>query len=263
VPSNGKIAMRFDDDSDDRLIGVALLTETDDVLLATRQGKAIRFSATDVREFQSRTSTGVRGMRLKGDDEIISLSILQGFDATTDERDAYLRAAPWKDNDSEPTLSAERMAEFADAEEFLLTICANGYGKLSSAYDYRRSNRGGQGIGNIDNIERNGLVVASFRATKGDQLILVTDQAKMIRMPLDSMRVIGRNSAGVKLFDVAKGEHVVSAARIDEEQDPEDEAEEAVAEELAEIAESGAPDEVTLDDGTGPDTISEDIPEDE
>ncbi len=134
---------------------------------------------------------------------------------------------------------------------------------MSSAYDYRRSNRGGQGIGNIDNIERNGLVVASFRATKGDQLILVTDQAKMIRMPLDSMRVIGRNSAGVKLFDVAKGEHVVSAARIDEEQDPEDEAEEAVVEEMAEIAESGAPDEVKLDDGTGPDTISEEIPEDE
>jgi len=262
VPSNGKIAMRFDDNSDDRLIGVALLTETDDVLLATRQGKAIRFAATDVREFQSRTSTGVRGMRLKGDDEIISLSILQGFDATTDERDAYLRAAPWKENDSAPTLSPERMAEFADAEEFLLTICANGYGKLSSAYDYRRSNRGGQGIGNIDNIERNGPVVASFRATKGDQLILVTDQAKMIRMPLDSMRVIGRNSAGVRLFDVAKGEQVVSAARIDEEQDPEDEAEEAVAEEMAEIAESGAPDEVKLDDGTGPDTISEDIPED-
>ncbi|MBL8646636.1 MAG: DNA gyrase subunit A [Sphingosinicella sp.] len=223
VPSNGKIAMRFDEDSDDRLIGVALLTEDDDVLLATRQGKAIRFSATDVREFQSRTSTGVRGMTLKGDDEVISLSILRGFAATPDEREAYLRAAPWKDNENEPTLKPERMAEFTAAEEFILTVCANGYGKRTSAYEYRRSNRGGQGIGNIDNIARNGPVVASFPAHDGEQLMLVTDQAKMIRLGLDTLRVIGRNSAGVRLFNVADNEHVVSAAKI--ETDGEDEGE--------------------------------------
>ncbi|WAC24892.1 DNA gyrase subunit A [Blastomonas sp. SL216] len=217
IPSNGKIAMRFDEGSDDRLIGVALLTEGDDVLLATRQGKAIRFAATDVREFQSRTSTGVRGMTLRDGDEVISLSILGGFAASTEERDDYLRAAPWKGNEAEPTLKPERVAEFAEAEQFILTVCANGYGKLSSAYEYRRTGRGGQGITNIDNIDRNGPVLASFPAHQSDQLMLVTDQAKLIRLSLSTMRVIGRNSAGVRLFNVADNEHVVSAARIAEE----------------------------------------------
>ena len=216
VPSNGKFAMRFDEDATDRLIGVALLTEEDDVLLATRRGKAIRFEATAVREFQSRTSTGVRGITLRGDDEVISLSILKGFKATTEEREAYLKAAPWKEGEREAALAAERMAEFAAAEEFILTVCANGYGKRSSAYEYRRTNRGGQGITNIDNLERNGPVVASFPAHDGEQLMLVTDQAKLIRMSVGDTRVIGRNSAGVRLFDVAKDEHVVSAARIEE-----------------------------------------------
>jgi DNA gyrase subunit A len=219
IPGNGKIAMRFDDESNDRLVGVALLCEGDDVLLATREGKAIRFGATDVREFQSRTSTGVRGMRLKGKDEVISLSILRGFDANAEEREAYLRAAPWKDNDNDPTLSPERMAEMADGEDFILTVCANGYGKRSSAYEYRQSGRGGQGISNIDNIVRNGPVVASFPASNEEQLMLVTDQAKLIRMSVSDMRVIGRSSSGVKLFDVAKGEHIVSAAKIDESED--------------------------------------------
>jgi DNA gyrase subunit A len=222
IPSNGKIAMRFDEDSADRLIGVALLTEEDDVLLATRAGKAIRFMGTDVREFQSRTATGVRGMTLKGDDEVISLSILHRSGATTEEREAYLRAAPWKDNDNVSTLPPERVLEMAAAEQFILTVCANGYGKRSSAFEYRRTNRGGQGIGNIDNIERNGPVVASFPAADGQQLMLVTDQAKLIRMNISDMRVIGRNSAGVKLFDVGKGEHVVGAARIEAEDEGED-----------------------------------------
>ena len=217
IPSNGKIAMRFDEESEDRLIGVALLTEEDDVLLATRQGKAIRFMGTDVREFQSRTATGVRGMTLKGDDEVISLSILHRSGATTEEREAYLRAAPWKDNENISTLPPERVLEMAAAEQFILTVCANGYGKRSSAFEYRRTNRGGQGIGNIDNIERNGPVVASFPAADGQQLMLVTDQAKLIRMNISDMRVIGRNSAGVRLFDVGKGEHVVGAARIEAE----------------------------------------------
>lgn len=219
VPTNGKFAMRFDEDATDRLIGVALLTETDDVMMATRGGKAIRFAATDVREFQSRTSTGVRGILLKDGDEVISLSILRGFEATTEERDAYLRAAPWKDNGTEPTLPPERMKEFEEAEEFILTVCANGYGKRSSAYEYRRTGRGGQGITSIDNLERNGPVVASFPAHNGEQLILVTDQAKLIRMSVGDTRVIGRNSAGVRLFHVADNEHVVGAARIEESEE--------------------------------------------
>lgn len=222
VPSNGKIAMKFEgDDADDRLIGVALLSEQDDVLLASRSGKAIRFMGSDVREFQSRNSTGVRGMTLKDGDEVISLSILHRSGASQEERDAYLRAAPWKDNENEPTLGVERMAEMAEREQFILTVCANGYGKRSSAYEYRRTGRGGQGITNIDNIERNGLVVASFPASKGEQLMLVTDQAKMIRMEIAGMRVIGRNTGGVRLFNVADNEHVVSAALIESSDDEE------------------------------------------
>ena len=263
VPSNGKFAMRFEEDATDRLIGVALLSEADDILLATRRGRAIRFEATAVREFQSRTSTGVRGITLKDGDEVISLSILRGSDATTEEREAYLRAAPWKENENEPTLAPERMAELEAAEDFILTVCANGYGKRSSAYEYRRTGRGGQGITNIDNIRRNGPVVASFPAHAHEQLMLVTDQAKLIRMNLDTLRVIGRGSAGVRLFTVADDEHVVSAARIDEEENPEDAAEAAVVEELAESGQPIATESVMLDDGTGPETLSEKIDEDD
>ena len=219
IPSNGKFAMRFEEDSDDRLIGVDLLEESDDVLLASRAGKAIRFAGDDVREFQSRTSTGVRGMTLKGDDEVISLSILHRVGTSSDEREDYVRFAPWKgEKEGEPALSAERYAELAAREQFILTVCANGYGKMSSAYEYRRTGRGGQGITNIDNIERNGPVVASFPATQADQLMLVTDQAKLIRLPLESLRVIGRGSAGVRLFNVADNEHVVSAVRLADEE---------------------------------------------
>ncbi|MCM8730018.1 DNA gyrase subunit A [Hephaestia sp. GCM10023244] len=224
VPSNGKIAMKFEgEDEDDRLIGVALLGEIDDVLLATRAGKAIRFRGDDVRAFQSRNSTGVRGIRLAKGDEVISLSILhRGGMHDQDEREDYLRFAPWKaDREGAPEMAPERFAELAEREQFILTVCANGYGKLSSAYEYRRTGRGGQGITNIDNIPRNGLVVASFPATRANQLMLVTNQAKLIRMPLDSLRVIGRGSAGVRLFDVADDEHVVSAARLDESEDEE------------------------------------------
>jgi len=218
IPSNGKFAMKFEDDSADRLIGVALLSHQDDVLLASRQGKAIRFAGDLVREFASRTSTGVKAMTLKDDDEVISLSILHRVGVKDqDEREAYLRFAPWKgEKDGEPSLDAERYAYLSEKEQFILTVCANGYGKLSSAYEYRRTGRGGQGITNIDNIVRNGPVVASFPATRADQLMLVTDQAKLIRLPLDSLRVIGRGSAGVRLFNVSGDEHVVSAVRLDE-----------------------------------------------
>ncbi|HVJ03313.1 MAG TPA: DNA gyrase subunit A [Sphingomonas sp.] len=224
VPSNGKIAMKFEgEDADDRLIGVALLDESDDVLLATRQGKAIRFPGDDVREFQSRASTGVRGMRLAEGDEVISLSILHRAGIRDqEEREDYLRHAPWKGEDADraPRLMDDaRYEELKEREQFILTVCANGYGKLSSSYEYRRTGRGGQGITNIDNIGRNGPVVASFPASKGHQLMLVTDQAKMIRMSLGDLRVIGRNSAGVRLFNVAENEHVVSAARIEESED--------------------------------------------
>jgi DNA gyrase subunit A len=232
IPSNGKIAMRFgasengvevgDDDEEqpdptDRLIGVSLLSEGDDVLLATRKGKAIRFMASDVREFQSRTSMGVRGVRLAPGDEVISMSILHRVGTSQEEREAYLRFAPWKgEKEGEPALPADRMAELADKEQFILTITENGYGKRTSAYEYRRTNRGGQGITNIDTSQRNGCVVASFPVSKGEQLMLVTDQAKLIRTTVGDIRIAGRNTMGVTIFKVAKDEHVVGVARIDE-----------------------------------------------
>jgi DNA gyrase subunit A len=235
IPSNGKIAMRFgagpaeeieSDDSEeqtdltDRLIGVDLLSEEDDVLLATRNGKAIRFMATDVREFQSRTSTGVRGVRLLEGDEVISMSILHRVGTSQEEREAYLRFAPWKgEKDGECALSGERLSELAEKEQFILTVTENGYGKRSSAYEYRRTNRGGQGITNIDTSERNGRVVASFPAQKGEQLMLVTNQGKMIRTTVGDIRVMGRNTQGVTIFRVAEDEHVVSVAKIEESEE--------------------------------------------
>ncbi len=236
IPSNGKIAMKFEgEDADDRLIGVALLTEEDDVLLATRKGRAIRFEGTNVREFQSRNSTGVRGATLQAEDEVISLSILRRSGAKPEEREDYLRFAPWKaEREGEMTLDQARYDALAQKEQFILTVCANGYGKISSAYEYRRTNRGAQGITNIANIERNGPVVASFPVQSGQQLILVTDQAKLIRLAIQlrslrdegdesgqGLRVIGRNTAGVRLFNVAEGEHVVSVALISENDEDE------------------------------------------
>jgi len=243
IRTSGKIAMKFEEGSEDRLIGVSLLTEEDDVLLATKQGKAIRFASTDVREFQSRDSTGVRGARLADGDEVISLSVLRGFDASPQEREDYLKAAPWKEGDREVTLSPERMAEFEAAEEFILTVTANGYGKRTSAFEYRKTNRGGQGITNIVSSDRNGPVVASFPAHNGEQLMLVTDQAKLIRTTVGSVRVTGRNTQGVILFRVAAGEHVVSAARIEES---EDEAE-------VELGDGAVAGEATPDGDTGED----------
>nr|WP_268825707.1 DNA gyrase subunit A [Sphingomonas lutea] len=243
IPTAGKIAMRFGagtsedsdgDDSDeqsdtsDRLIGVSLLTEEDDVLLATRKGKAIRFRSTDVREFQSRTSTGVRGMRLLGDDEVISMSILRRIGTTQEEREAYLRFAPWKgEKEGECALDGDRFAEMAEREQFILTVTENGYGKRSSAYEYRRTNRGGQGITNIDTSERNGQVVASFPVRQGEQLMLVTDQAKVIRTTVADIRIAGRNTQGVTIFRVADNEHVVGVAKIDESEDDELDGEDA------------------------------------
>jgi DNA gyrase subunit A len=230
IPTAGKIAMKFgtseegeegEEDSLDRIIGVELLTEDDDVLLATRNGKAIRFMSTDVREFQSRASMGVRGVRLIDDDQVISMSILHRVGTTQEEREAYLRCPAWREKDEECTLPPDRYAELAEGEQFLLTITENGYGKRSSTYEYRRTNRGGQGIINIVTSERNGGVVASFPVKPGEQLMLVTDQGKMIRTTVGDIRIAGRNTQGVTIFNVAENEKVVSVARIDESDEEE------------------------------------------
>jgi DNA gyrase subunit A len=227
IPTAGKIAMKFgtseegeeEEDSLDRIIGVELLTEEDDVLLATRNGKAIRFKSTDVREFQSRASMGVRGVRLVDDDQVISMSILRRVGTTQEEREAYLRCPSWREKDEECPLPADRYAELAEGEQFLLTITENGYGKRSSTYEYRRTNRGGQGIINIVTSERNGGVVASYPVKPGEQLMLVTDQGKMIRTTVGDIRIAGRNTQGVTIFNVAEGEKVVSVAKIDESEE--------------------------------------------
>jgi len=237
IPTAGKYAMGFVEGTDDRLIGVQLLDETQEVFLASTAGKAVRFAATDARETKSRTGIGVQGMGPKGGVEVVSLAVLNSTGTTLEEREAYLRAAPWKNNDAVPELSPERMAEMAEKEQYILTICANGYGKISSSFEYRVINRGGKGVVNIGTPEkdpdRNGPVMASFPVTHGDQIMLVTDQGKLIRLGIHfrhllengfeetlGFSVIGRGSAGLRLFNVAKNEHIVSVARIEEtEQD--------------------------------------------
>ena len=250
VPTNGKYAMGFVEDSGDRLIGVELVSEGQEVFLASDSGKAIRFSASDARETKSRTGIGVRGMTLKDGAKVVSMAVLDRLDADMEAREAYLRAAEWKNNDAEATLDAEKQAAMAEGEEFILTLTANGYGKISSAYEYRTIGRGGQGLTNIgtpSDESRNGPVVASFPVTHGSQLMLVTDQAKLIRMAIDFRHLVengfeehkgfaiyGRGSSGVRLFNVSKGEHIVGAALIDETESPENEAEERIAEEMLE-----------------------------
>ena len=141
-----------------------------------------------------RTGIGVRGMKLRDDQKVVSMAVLDAGERDTEVRDQYLRAAEWKNNNNEPTLDAEKVAELAEAEEFILTLTANGYGKISSAYEYRTTGRGGQGLTNIgepsSNPNRNGHVVASFPVRHGMQLMLVTDQAKLIRMPLQFRHLI-------------------------------------------------------------------------
>jgi len=251
VPTGGKYAMGFVEGSGDRLIGVRLLNEEQEIFLASDAGKAIRFAATDARETKSRTGIGVRGMALKDGAKVVSLAILEKLSADMETRDAYLRAAEWKNNDADPTLPAEQVEAMAEGEEFILTITANGYGKISSAYEYRTTGRGGQGITNIgtpgSDPERNGPVVASFPVRHGMQLMLVTDKAKLIRLPINFRHMVeggfenhvgwaiyGRSSSGIRIFDVSKGEKIVGAARIDEDESPENEAEEAVVEEMVE-----------------------------
>ncbi|MCH8322859.1 MAG: DNA gyrase subunit A [Proteobacteria bacterium] len=221
VKSNGKIAIRMP--GDDRLVSVQVCTEDDDVLLAARQGKSIRFSTTAVRLFKGRTAYGVRGMRLKGDDRIISMTILGGQKTSMEDRTAYLRAAPWKSEPGKPALSKKRMIELEGKEQFILTVTVNGFGKRTSSFEYSTKGRGGMGMINIVTSERNGPIVASFPVEEGEQIIMVTDQGKIIRTPIHTVRIAGRATQGVTLFDVAEGERVVSVAKLQEEEEAEDE----------------------------------------
>ena len=178
------------------------------------------------------------------------MSILHRVGTTQEEREAYLRFAPWKgEKEGECALDADRISELHEKEQFILTVTENGYGKRSSAYEYRRTNRGGQGITNIDTSARNGCVVASFPARQGEQLMLITDQGKMIRTTVGDIRIAGRNTMGVTIFRVADNEHVVSVARIEESDEEEIEIE--GGEEIAPV-EDAITDESELDQPVDP-----------
>ena len=248
IKSNGKIAMKLT--SEEKLISVKICSQENDVLLTTRNGKCIRFPVKALRQFSGRTSTGVRGIRLAKDDEVISMSIFDDAAFTIEERDAYLRASnklrrgeEEQDGSEAPssetlTLSPERFQELQNQEQFILTVTDRGFGKRSSAYTYRVTNRGGQGIANIELTSKNGHVVSSFPVADTDQIMLVTDQGKLIRCPIHDIRIAGRKTQGVTLFRIDSNETVVSVSRIGETDDEGEEGEEG--EEEGTVSESDA-----------------------
>lgn len=223
VQANGKIAMKLPEG--DRIIGVATCGANDDILLSGFRGKCIRFPVIDVRVFKSRDSVGVRGIRLVGDDELIAMSILRHVDTDSDARDRYLRwsnARRRAEGDDEvegdPLADAPPQAEaMAATEQFILSITGNGYGKRTSAYEYRITGRGGQGIINIETSDRNGPVIASAPVEEDHHIMLVTDTGRLIRIPVHDIRIAGRNTQGVTLFDVEPNERVVSVAWLSEQ----------------------------------------------
>ncbi|MFT5785656.1 MAG: DNA gyrase subunit A [Ascidiaceihabitans sp.] len=232
VKSNGKIAMKFEDDhAETTMINARIASHDDDVMLITNSGRAIRFPATDVRVFNSRASVGVRGIRLNGDDTVVSMSIIRHFDATSEERTAYLKmrramAGIADDADAEedeapadPNFSNERYVEMSAAENLILTISSQGSGKLSSSHDYPVRGRGGMGVTAMDKAMRGGEIVASFPVEMDDQIMLATSKGQSIRVPVEGISFRSRSAGGVKVFNTGKNEVVVSVAWIAEQTD--------------------------------------------
>ena len=230
IKKNGKIAMKLPEGVD--LVNARICDEGDDVLLVTAQGRAIRFPTTDVRVFKGRDSTGVRGVRLAEGDRVVSMAVVRHFEATPEEREAYLRqrrlmagapdeAEEGADDEVAPEagqLSPERYAQMSAAEDLLLTVTAGGLGKLTSSHDYRITARGGQGVRATDAAMRGGPLVAAFPVEMGDQIMLVTSGGQSIRVPVAGIRFLSRVGGGVKVFDTnGTGEQVVSVARIVEQ----------------------------------------------
>ena len=243
VMRNGKIAMKFEDDhADTTLINARIASNDDDVMLVTNSGRAIRFPATDVRVFNSRASVGVRGIKLNGDDKVVSMSIIRHFDASSEERTAYLkmrRAMAGLADDAEgdeeeapadPNFSQERYAEMSAAENLLLTITEKGAGKLSSSHDYPVRGRGGLGVTAMDKAMRGGDIVASFPVEMDDQIMLATSKGQSIRVPVEGISFRSRSAGGVKVFDTGRGEVVVSVAWIADQGDETDDGEIATPE---------------------------------
>jgi len=229
VRRSGIIAMKLDDD--ESIVDVQICTERDDVLLTAAGGQCIRFPVNDVRVFQGRTSMGVRGIALAEKDKLISLTILRHMDADAEERAAYLRRAnavrrsgieeeAGTDNEDASgaiELGEQRYVAMSASEQFVLTISENGYGKRSSSFEYRTTGRGGKGIVAMSVNDRNGKLVASFPVEDSDQIMLVTDKGQLIRCPVEGIRIAGRSTQGVIVFDTAEDEHVVSVEHIGED----------------------------------------------
>ncbi|MCA0272428.1 MAG: DNA gyrase subunit A [Proteobacteria bacterium] len=234
VKSNGKIAMKLPEGV--ALVNARICDENDDIMLVTSLGRAIRFPTTEVRIFKGRDSTGVRGVKLAKGDSVVSMSVIRHFEATAEERAAYLKqrrlmagvTEDEADEEEEPVaegqLSTERYAEMSAAEDLILTITARGAGKISSSHDYPVRGRGGQGVTAMDKAMRGGALVASFPVEGSDQIMLATSTGQSIRVPVDGISFRSRSAGGVKVFDTAAGEEVVSVARI-ADQGEDDEAE--------------------------------------
>jgi DNA gyrase subunit A len=226
VKSNGKIAMKLPDDGTS-LVNARICSEEDDVMLVTNSGRAIRFPTTDVRIFKGRDSTGVRGIRLNGDDHVVSMSVIRHTDYTPEQRAAYLKMrramagltdedadAADEDAVADPNFSTELYAEMSASENLILTITAKGAGKLSSSHDYPVRGRGGMGVTAMDKAMRGGALVASFPVEMGDQVMLATSKGQSIRVPVDGISFRSRSAGGVRVFNTGAGEEVVSVAWI-------------------------------------------------
>jgi DNA gyrase subunit A len=243
VMRNGKIAMKLPDGV--FLVNARICDENDDIMLVTSGGRAIRFPTTEVRVFKSRGSTGVRGIRLAEGDSVVSMSVIRHFDATPDERAAYLKMRRAQEGvmdepeaDEEEIvvageLSSERFAEMQAFEDLILTITQGGSGKLSSSHDYPVRGRGGQGVKAMAG--RNGALVACFPVERSDQVMLATSTGQSIRVPVEGISFRSRAAGGVKVFNTGKGEVVVSVARVADQ--AEDEAEAVVVAETGGAAE--------------------------
>ncbi|MEO0665206.1 MAG: DNA gyrase subunit A, partial [Pseudomonadota bacterium] len=238
VMRNGKIAMKFEGEHEEtKLINARIASNEDDVMLVTQSGRAIRFRATDVRVFNSRSSVGVRGVALKGDDVVVSMSIIRRFEADSDERAAYLKMrramagiaddgeTDEEEGNADMPLSQERYAEMSAAENLILTITSSGTGKLSSSHDYPLRGRGGQGVAAMDKAMRGGEIIASFPVDLDDQIMLVTSNGQSIRVPVDGISFRSRGAGGVKVFNTAAGESVTSVAWIAEQADEDEDGE--------------------------------------
>jgi len=251
IKRNGKIAMKLDDG--DAIIGVGLCNaQQNDILLTTALGRCIRFATEEVRVFAGRDSTGVRGIRLADSDTVISMAVLRSVEASPAERAAYVKhanamrratgdevedvaAAPDDDEaEGDVTLSVERIAELGAAEEVILTVSTEGFGKRSSAYEFRRTGRGGQGLLAQDLTKKGGRLAASFPVEEDDEILLVTDQGQLIRTPVNQVRMVGRNTSGVTIFRTSKDEHVVSVERLEGQGGGDDETEADVEDGAAE-----------------------------